>query len=72
MLTVLTEMMEQGFAEQHMKVEAAELDSYQRAVNCLRRVLETVGLQRRPRDVTDLQTYLASKYGGEDTDAAAE
>ena len=28
MLTVLTEMMEQGFAEQHMKVEAAELDSY--------------------------------------------
>jgi hypothetical protein len=36
-----------------------DLDLYQRGANSLRRLLETVGLERRARDVTpDLKTYL--------------
>jgi hypothetical protein len=38
------------------------LERYQRAVNTLRRVLETLGLQRRPRDITpSLPQYLAHR-----------
>jgi hypothetical protein len=55
------ERMEAGFAT----VGAAtpdELDLYGRTANSLRRLLESTGLQRRPRDVTpDLSTYLAGK-----------
>ena len=40
------------------------LDSYQRAANTQRRAFETVGLERRAKDVTpDLQTYLHGKNG---------
>jgi hypothetical protein len=39
-----------------------QLDLYQRMTNTLRRLLETLGIQRRPRDVTpDLASYLANK-----------
>ena len=31
-------MIEQKFAEQHMKVRAEDLNSYQRVVSCLRRI----------------------------------
>ena len=35
-----------------------------RALGHLRRVLETLGLERKPRNVTpDLKTYLREKYG---------
>ena len=38
------------------------LDLYQRVSNTLRRLLESVGLQRRQRDVTlDLGTYIAAQ-----------
>jgi hypothetical protein len=38
------------------------LDLYQRTANSLRRMLETLGLKRRAKDVTpDLRTYLASR-----------
>jgi hypothetical protein len=37
-----------------------ELDLYQRAAGNLRRLLESVGLQRRQRDVTTLEQYLSN------------
>ena len=41
----------------------AQLDLYQRTAGNLRRLLEAVGLRRRPRDATDLHTYLRENYG---------
>ena len=39
-----------------------QLELYQRLSNTLRRLLQTIGLERRARDVTpDLQTYLRTK-----------
>jgi hypothetical protein len=41
-----------------------DLDLYQRAAGNLRRLLESVGLQRRSRDVTpSLTQYIAQRYG---------
>lgn len=58
LLTVQLEQMEAAFAEAKV-VKAADLDGYQRAANSLRRLLQTVGLKRRPRDTTpDLRTYI--------------
>lgn len=36
------------------KGEAVDLDGYTRAAGHLRRILETLGIERRPRDVTTL------------------
>ena len=39
-----------------------DIDEFQRTSNSLRRLCESIGLERRARDVTpDLQTYLAQK-----------
>ena len=44
-----------------------DLDLYQRASGNLRRLLESVGLQRRQRDVTpSLDQYIAARYGQPD------
>jgi hypothetical protein len=60
-LTVELERLEVKFA-QAGQAEAKDLELYQRGMNTLRRVLETLGLQRRAKDVTpDLQTYLRMK-----------
>lgn len=62
MLSLLAEMQERGFVKANMVVKAAELDQYVRVVNTLRRLCETLGLQRRQKDITpDLQTYIRSK-----------
>jgi hypothetical protein len=37
-----------------------DLDLYQRTAGNLRRLLESVGIQRRPRAVSTLSEYLAS------------
>jgi hypothetical protein len=52
--------MEAGFA---VAGEALpdQLDLYQRTANSLRRLLEAVGLQRRPRDVTPDPLEYASR-----------
>jgi hypothetical protein len=50
-LEVELEMLEQEFA-QAGQATAAALELYQRTANSLRRLLESVGLQRRQRDVT--------------------
>jgi hypothetical protein len=68
MLALQAEMMEQKWAigaEGEAKRE--ELETYQRLANTLRRLLESLGLQRRARDVTtpDPLEYAAS-YGETD------
>jgi hypothetical protein len=50
-LTVELEQLECRFASAGNASER-ELDLYQRGSNSLRRLLQTLGLQRRPRDVT--------------------
>lgn len=47
---------------------ADELPLYGRTANTLRRLTETIGIERRPRDVTTLDQYLREKQRG---DAAA-
>jgi hypothetical protein len=47
--------------------EPTDLDAYARAASHLRRMLETLGLDRKQRDVTPtLDSYLAGKYVNED------
>jgi hypothetical protein len=59
-LTVELERIESRFALD--KGSDADLDLYQRTAGNLRRLLESVGLERRPRDVTPtLAEYLASR-----------
>jgi hypothetical protein len=45
---------------------AVDLDLYNRLAGNHRRILESIGIERRPRDVTPtLQTYLAAKDAAE-------
>lgn len=63
-LIVATERLEERFAEQSDGGTSNQLEAYQRLCNTLRRLLESIGLKRRPRNVTpDLQDYLASRSG---------
>lgn len=50
-MTVELERMEAGFATTG-EASITQLDAYQRASNSLRRLLESVGLNRRARDIT--------------------
>jgi hypothetical protein len=50
-LTVELERLEAKFATAG-EASAADLETYQRCANSLRRLLEAVGLQRRPRDLS--------------------
>ena len=60
-LIVELEHMEMLFANGDATPQRLEL--YQRLTNTLRRLLESLGLQRRQRDVTpDLHEYIESKY----------
>ncbi len=60
-LSVELETMEGRFA-QAGQASADDLDLYQRTAGNLRRLLESVGLERRQRDVTpSLQQYLARR-----------
>ena len=60
LLTLELEVMEGRF-EQAGEASLKQLDAYQRAANSLRRLLQTLGLRRRAKDVTTLAEYLASK-----------
>lgn len=72
-LIVELERMEEGFALAG-KAELNELEVYQRASNSMNRLLQSVGLKRRARDVSPavptLQQYLASR--NQPHDEAAE
>jgi hypothetical protein len=57
--------MEQKFATQG-ESEGGQLDQYQRVSNTLRRLLESLGLERRQRDVTPTVTEYVASLGGEE------
>ena len=60
MLTLQCELLDQKFALSEGEASVIDLDRYQRASNSLRRLLETLGLQRRQRDVTpSVEDYVA-------------
>ena len=63
MLTLQVELMEQRFAQNEAgEASAKQIETYQRTTNTLRRTLESLGLQRRQRDVTPtLSAYLRSR-----------
>jgi hypothetical protein len=67
-LTTELEVLEVRFAKAG-EASAADLEVYQRCSNSLRRLLEAVGLQRRPRDVT--QEYLAQLQAEDEAEARA-
>src|SRR5262245_61990421 len=52
MLGLQCELMEQHFAENGGEAKRFQLETYQRCTNTLRRTLESLGLRRRPRDIT--------------------
>nr|QIG92785.1 hypothetical protein G6P99_09875 [Bradyrhizobium sp. 6(2017)] len=65
-LTVELERMEVGFAIAG-EAQPDQLELYQRTANSLRRLLESVGLGRRPRDVTpSLHEYIAGRSNSRD------
>jgi hypothetical protein len=60
-LTVELERMEERFATDG-EADADALDLYSRTSGNLRRLLEAIGLRRRPRDVTpDLSSYIEGR-----------
>jgi hypothetical protein len=62
---IITELerMERNFALSEGAPGVSELEIYQRMANTMRRLLEAVGLERRPRDVTppSLGQYLNAR-----------
>ena len=63
-LIVELERMETDFALAEGAPNIATLDAYQRAAGNLRRLLESLGLERRQRDVTPtVDRYVASLVG---------
>jgi hypothetical protein len=70
MLELQLELLESKFAANDGAATARELETYQRASNSLRRLLESLGLHRgrRARDITpDLREYLESKAAEAET-----
>lgn len=62
-LTVELERLETTFALAGA-ASAQDLDLYQRTAGNLRRLLESIGLQRRAKDITpDLRDYVAARAG---------
>jgi hypothetical protein len=59
-IQVACEKLEQEFADDD-DTPIAKLDQYQRLSNTLRRLLTTVGIKRVPREVPDLQDYIANR-----------
>jgi hypothetical protein len=60
-LTVELERMEERFATEG-EADAEALDLYSRTSGNLRRLLEAIGLRRRPKDITpDLSTYIEGR-----------
>lgn len=73
-ITISLEKMEMRMATDDEDTPAFTLDLYQRLSNSLRRLLESVGLKRRAKDITpDLNDYLrtkASRTWADDADDA--
>ena len=66
LLTLELEVLEGKF-EIEGSASLKQLETYQRVAGSLRRLLESVGFQRRSRDITPtLSEYIASKREAED------
>jgi hypothetical protein len=63
MLTLQLEMMDSKFAANDGEATFAQLHLYQQVSNTLRRLLESLGLKRRQKDITPptLQEYLRQR-----------
>jgi hypothetical protein len=61
-LTVELERIEAKFA---VGEGDGDLDLYQKASGSLRRLLESIGLERRQRNVETLEAYVSANYGGD-------
>ncbi len=61
MLIVQLELMEHGFARNDGVAKLEQLEVYQRTVNTTRRLLESLGLQRRAKPVPSLHDYLGAR-----------
>ena len=71
MLTLQCELLDQKFALSEGEASVIDLDRYQRASNSIRRLLESLGLQRRQRDVTpSVEDYIQHINAQEDADAS--
>ena len=67
MLTLQLELMEQNFAKNEGgEATAPQIEAYQRCTNTLRRTLESLGLQRRQRDITPTIEDIAREIAEED------
>ena len=66
-LTIELERLEAKFSTLPNGPRDSDLDMYQRCSNSLRRLLETIGIKRVPRDVTPtLQGFLSDLKGKDD------
>jgi hypothetical protein len=66
MLTLQLELLEQRFAlNEGGEASSRDLEAYQRCTNTLRRTLESLGLRRRPRDVTTPLEYARQRERAE-------
>lgn len=64
MLTLQLEMLDRTFASNDFLATPRQIDRYQRVVNTLRRTLETLGIERRARNVTPtVDEYLEAVSG---------
>lgn len=62
MMCLLAEMQEEQFLLSNMKISAKEMTTYLHLSGSLGRILSTLGLERRSKDVTpSLEEYLAGK-----------
>ncbi|MBB3234529.1 hypothetical protein [Phyllobacterium endophyticum] len=48
----------EDFEMAYLSGQKADMQSYNATVNVLRRVLDTLGLERKAKDLVDLQTYI--------------
>ena len=71
-LTVLIETLERRFAKQEWRAAPEVMDSYGRAVSHLRRLLETLGMQRRAKAIPTLEQYLEAKAEGREAEMEME
>jgi hypothetical protein len=67
MICLLTEMQEREFARVKFNVSPRQLACYLHACGNLTRILQTLGLQRRQRDITSVDQYLREREQAEDT-----
>lgn len=77
MLCLLCEMQEEQFVRANLRIPPTELQSYMWTNGALTRILTSLGLKRRPKDVTpSLEEYCAERYGTQDanepTDSEAQ